>query len=112
RIESILHLELGEYARSLGGKASLAVEEFSRALYRMAYTLISNMGRDPSGEIADVIAEYRRSGLRAGDVLDVLDVKKQVLISAFETAKLVVRTKEMLYKHKIKVKIGGKSIRG
>ena len=112
RIESILHLELGEYARSLGGKASLAVEEFSRALYRMAYTLISNMGRDPSGEIADVIAEYRRSGLRAGDVLDVLDVKKQVLVSAFETAKLVVRTKEMLYKHKIKVKIGGKSIRG
>ena len=112
RIESILYLELGDYARSLGGKVSLAVEEFSRALYKMAYSLISNMGRDPTEEIANIIAEYRRVGLKTGDVLDVLDVKRQVLVSACETAKMIVRTKEMLYKHKIKVKIGGKSIKG
>ncbi len=112
RIESILYLKLGDYARSLGGKDSLAVEEFSRALYRMAYSLISNMGRDPAEEIANMVAEYKRLGLKVGDVLDVLDVKKQVLVSACETAKMIVRTKEMFYKHKTKVKIGGKSIKG
>lgn len=110
-MESILYLELGEYARSVGGKISLAIQEFSRALYKMAYGLMHNMGRDPTEEIANIIAEYKRAGVKLSNVLDVLDVKRQILISAYETAKMVVRTKEIFYKHEIKMKIGGKSMK-
>ncbi|MEM0049948.1 MAG: TCP-1/cpn60 chaperonin family protein [Candidatus Bathyarchaeia archaeon] len=110
-IESILYLELGEYARSIGGKISLAVEEFSKALYKMAYALIANMGKDPIERITNLISEYRKMGPKLSDVLDVLDVKKQVLISAYETAKMIIRTREIFYKREIKVKIGGKSIK-
>ncbi|MEM4497475.1 MAG: TCP-1/cpn60 chaperonin family protein [Nitrososphaerota archaeon] len=110
-IESILYLELGEYARSIGGKISLAVEEFSKALYKMAYVLIANMGKDPIERITNLISEYRKMGPKLSDVLDVLDVKKQVLISAYETAKMIIRTREIFYKREIKVKIGGKSIK-
>lgn len=109
-IESILYSELMEYAKSIGGRISLAVEEFARALYRLAHSLMFNMGRDPVEEITGIIARYRRSGDKTSSVLDILNVKRQVLVSACETAKMIIRTKEIFCKRRMKVKIGGKAI--
>jgi len=113
--ELVLYKTLSDYARTIRGKRALGVEEFSKALYNMGNALFYNLGRDPFATVSKIISEAHEI---VNDfcsnpfkyIPDVLEVKKQVLRKSWETATMIIRIKDIIYKHRIKVKIGGKSI--
>jgi chaperonin GroEL (HSP60 family) len=113
--ELVLHKALSEYARTISGKRALSVEEFSKALYNMSNALFYNLGMDPFAvaskivsQIHEIVNDFSSNPFKY--VPDVLEVKKQVLRKSWETAAMIIRIKDIVYKHRIRVKIGGKSI--
>jgi chaperonin GroEL (HSP60 family) len=113
--ELVLHKALSDYARTIGGKKALGVEEFSRALYNMSTALFYNLGMDPFAmaskivsRIHEIVNDFSLNPFKY--IPDVLEVKKQVIRKSWETAVMIIRIKDIIYKHRIRVKIGGKSI--
>ena len=109
-VEMELSRRLKTYAKTLGGREQLAVEEFANAVESIPETLAENAGLDP----IDILTELRRSH-EAGNVnyglnlftnkiedtfiagiIEPLKVKTQAITSATEVANLILRIDDVL----------------
>lgn len=109
-IEAELAKRLRNYAKTLGGREQLAVEEFAHSLEAIPETLAENAGLDP----IDIMTELKKrheSGLlrdglnlftnsiedtfRAG-IIEPLKVKTQAISSASEVASMILRIDDVL----------------
>ncbi len=109
-VEMELAKRLRSFARTLGGREQLAVEEFARALESIPESLAENAGLDP----LDILAELRKrheSGfvnyglnlfkdsiedtMQAG-IIEPLKIKTQAISSASEVATMILRIDDVL----------------
>ncbi len=109
-VEIELARRLRTFAKTLGGREQLAIEEFANALESIPETLAENAGLDP----IDILTELKRrheSGLtgyginlfndkiedafQAG-IIEPLKVKTQAISSASEVASLILRIDDVL----------------
>ena len=81
----------------------------------MSTALFYNLGMDPFAmaskivsRIHEIVNDFSLNPFKY--IPDVLEVKKQVIRKSWETAVMIIRIKDIIYKHRIRVKIGGKSI--
>jgi len=109
-IEIELSKRLREFARTLGGREQLAVEEFANSLESIPETLAENAGLDP----IDILTELKKrheSGMRndglnlfknniedtlAAGIVEPLKVKTQAISSASEVAIMILRIDDIL----------------
>jgi thermosome len=109
-VEMELVRKLRAFARTLGGRVQLGVEEFANALEAIPETLAENAGLDP----IDVLTELRRrhdsggerEGLNlfsgriedtlAAGIVEPLKVKTQAISSASEVAVMILRIDDVL----------------
>ncbi len=109
-VEIALARQLRAYARTLGGREQLAVDEFARALESIPLTLAENAGLDP----IDVLTELKKrheaglpyQGLNlftdkvedtfAAGIIEPLKVKTQAISSAVEVATMILRIDDVL----------------
>ncbi|MHC1624671.1 MAG: TCP-1/cpn60 chaperonin family protein, partial [Methermicoccaceae archaeon] len=102
-------LKLREYANTLRGREQLAVNAYADAVESLVKTLIQNMGLNPLDIIADLKSAHMEGGVTKGvdvrgvlrdmlseGVVEALRVKKQMLKSATDTAKMVLRIDDVL----------------
>ena len=109
-VEMELSKRLRAFARTLGGREQLAIEEFASALESIPETLAENAGMDP----IDILTELKRrhdSGMinhglnlfndkiedtfQAG-IIEPLKVKTQAISSASEVAQMILRIDDVL----------------
>ncbi len=109
-IEMELSKRLRSYAKTLGGREQLAIDEFAAALESIPETLAENAGMDP----IDILTELKRrhdSGMvnqglnlfndkiedtfEAG-IIEPLKVKTQAITSASEVAQMILRIDDVL----------------
>ena len=109
-VEIELSKRLRIFARTLGGREQLAVEEFANALESIPETLAENAGLNP----IDILTELKRrhdSGLinhglnlfndkiedtLAAGIIEPLKVKTQAITSASEVATMILRIDDVL----------------
>jgi len=118
-----LAIKLDEYAKAVGGKEALAIENFAEALKVIPRTLAENAGLDPIETLVKVIAAHKERGASVGvDVFegepaDMLErgviapvrVVKQAIKSASEAAIMILRIDDVIAASKLeKEKEGGK----
>lgn len=112
--EAELVRRLREFARSLGGRIQLGVEEFSNALESIPETLAENAGLDPI-DIITAIRQMHNQGfervglnlfsgrvedtLEAG-IIEPLKVKTQAISSSSELASMILRIDDVLVSSK------------
>lgn len=109
-VEMELAKRLKNYARSLGGKVQLAVEEFANALETIPETLAENAGLDPIEILTELKKRHEGGGARDGlnlftnriedtfaaGIIEPVKVKTQALSSASEVAMLILRIDDVL----------------
>ncbi len=104
-----LSKRLREYAKSLGGREQLAVDEFAAALEFIPITLAENAGLDPIDTLTELKAahenqKYAGINIFTGKVQDVLregiieplKIKTQAIHSASEVAMMILRIDDVL----------------
>jgi len=118
-----LSIKLDEYAKEVGGKEALAIENFAEALKIIPRTLAENAGLDPIETLVKVIAAHKEKGPTIGidvfegepadmmerGVIEPVRVKKQAIKSASEAAVMILRIDDVIAASKLeKEKEGGK----
>jgi thermosome len=107
---------LREYAETLPGRESLAVQRFAEALETVPLTLGENAGLDPIDIISDLRARHEKGEKWAGvnvfegvvmnmeelDVYEPLVVKKQIVKSATEAATMILKIDDVIASGKMK----------
>ena len=104
-----LSKRLREYAKSLGGREQLAVDEFASALEFIPITLAENAGLDPIDTLTELKSahenqKYAGINIFNGKVQDVLregiieplKIKTQAIHSASEVAMMILRIDDVL----------------
>ncbi|GAB6100961.1 thermosome subunit beta [Thermococcus atlanticus] len=118
-----LAIRLDEYAKEVGGKEALAIENFAEALKIIPRTLAENAGLDPIETLVKVIAAHKEKGptigvdVFEGEPADMMErgviapvrVTKQAIKSASEAAIMILRIDDVIAASKLeKEKEGGK----
>jgi len=118
-----LAIRLDEYAKEVGGKEQLAIENFAEALKVIPRTLAENAGLDPIETLVKVIAAHKEKGSTVGvdvfegepadmmerGVIAPVRVTKQAIKSASEAAIMILRIDDVIAASKLeKEKEGGK----
>ncbi len=118
-----LSIRLDEYAKEVGGKEALAIENFAEALKVIPRTLAENAGLDPIETLVKVIAAHKEKGptigvdVFEGEPADMMErgviapvrVTKQAIKSASEAAIMILRIDDVIAASKLeKDKEGGK----
>ncbi|WP_297435980.1 thermosome subunit beta [Thermococcus sp.] len=118
-----LAIRLDEYAKEVGGKEALAIENFAEALKIIPRTLAENAGLDPIETLVKVIAAHKEKGSTVGvdvfegepadmmerGVIAPVRVTKQAIKSASEAAIMILRIDDVIAASKLeKDKEGGK----
>ncbi|MDI3474598.1 MAG: archaeal chaperonin [Thermococcaceae archaeon] len=105
-----LAIRLDEYAKQVGGKEALAIENFAEALKIIPKTLAENAGLDTVEMLVKVISEHKNRGLGIGidvfegkpadmlekGIIEPLRVKKQAIKSASEAAIMILRIDDVI----------------
>ncbi|MHC1629688.1 MAG: thermosome subunit alpha [Methanoculleaceae archaeon] len=105
-----LHMKILDYATRIGGRVQLAIEAFARALEAIPRTLAENSGMNPVDQLVALKAAHARGEVKAGldlytgeiadmeerGVLEPLRVKTQAIMSAAETASMLIRVDDMM----------------
>jgi thermosome len=109
-VETELLMRIREYAASVGGRTQLAIEAFANIFEAIPATLAENAGFDPIDKIVDLKAAHASGQKNAGlnvytgkivdmyeeGIIEPLRVKKQAILSAAETACLLIRVDDMM----------------
>ncbi|MBS3077726.1 TCP-1/cpn60 chaperonin family protein [Candidatus Pacearchaeota archaeon] len=109
-VEMELVRRLKHFARSLGGKVQLAVEEFANALESIPETLAENAGLDPIDVLTELRKRHEAGAVREGlnlfnnkiedtfqaGIIEPIKVKTQAISSASEAAMLILRIDDVL----------------
>ncbi|MEI6058306.1 MAG: thermosome subunit alpha [archaeon] len=109
-VEIELARQLRKYARSLGGREQLAVEEFASALEFIPATLAENAGMDPIDALTELKAAHESGQKNAGlnlfngkvedtmvrGIIEPLKVKTQAIASASEVATMILRIDDVI----------------
>ncbi|KAF5390337.1 hypothetical protein D9757_002968 [Collybiopsis confluens] len=108
--EMLMSLAVDEVARTVKGKASLAVESFARALRQIPIILSDNAGYD-SGELVSALRAAHVGGdedagldmifgriasMRDMGVTESYKLKRQVVLSASEASEMIIRVDDIL----------------
>ncbi|WP_461867034.1 thermosome subunit beta, partial [Thermococcus sp.] len=105
-----LSIKLDEYAKEVGGKEALAIENFAEALKIVPKTLAENAGLDTVEMLVRVISEHKNKGKAIGidvfagepadmiekGIIEPLRVKKQAIKSASEAAVMILRIDDVI----------------
>ena len=105
-----LSIRLDEYAKEVGGKEALAIENFAEALKVIPRTLAENAGLDPIETLVKVIAAHKEKGptvgvdVFEGEPADMMErgviapvrVTKQAIKSASEAAIMILRIDDVI----------------
>ncbi|WP_297436571.1 thermosome subunit beta [Thermococcus sp.] len=105
-----LAIRLDEYAKEVGGKEALAIENFAEALKIIPRTLAENAGLDTVDVLVKVISEHKNKGrgigidVFAGEPADMMErgviapvrVTKQAIKSASEAAIMILRIDDVI----------------
>ncbi|ASJ04629.1 thermosome subunit beta [Thermococcus barossii] len=105
-----LSIKLDEYAKAVGGKEALAIENFADALKIIPKTLAENAGLDTVETLVKVISEHKNRGRNIGidvfegepadmlakGIIEPLRVKKQAIKSASEAAIMILRIDDVI----------------
>ena len=109
-IEIELAKRLRLYARTLGGREQLAVEEFANSLESIPETLAENAGLDPIDAITELKKRHESGEIHSGlnlfndkientfnaGIIEPLKVKLQAIESASEVAQMILRIDDVL----------------
>ncbi len=109
-VEAELAKKLRQFARTLGGKTQLAVEEFAVALESIPETLAENAGLDPIEVLTELKRRHEAGSTREGlnlfsnklqdtflaGIVEPLKVKTQAISSASEVAVMILRIDDVL----------------
>ncbi len=101
---------LREYARTLGGREQLAVEEFASALESIPEALAENAGLDPINVLTELKQKHASGAIRDGinlftnkiedcfaaGIVEPAKVKTQAISSATEVATMILRIDDVL----------------
>ncbi|WP_297477038.1 thermosome subunit beta [Thermococcus sp.] len=110
-----LSIRLDEYAKEVGGKEALAIENFAEALKVIPRTLAENAGLDPIETLVKVIAAHKEKGptvgvdVFEGEPADMMErgviapvrVTKQAIKSASEAAIMILRIDDVIAASKL-----------
>ncbi|CAD5244272.1 thermosome subunit beta [Thermococcus camini] len=105
-----LAIRLDEYAKQVGGKEALAIENFAEALKIIPKTLAENAGLDTVEMLVKAISEHKNRGRAIGidvfagepadmlakGIIEPLRVKKQAIKSASEAAIMILRIDDVI----------------
>lgn len=109
-VEIELAKRLRAFARTLGGREQLAIEEFANSLESIPETLAENAGMDPINVLTELRQRHdsgnSREGLNlfsgkiedcfAAGIIEPLKVKSQAISSASEVAMMILRIDDVL----------------
>lgn len=109
-IEMELAKRLRQYAKTLGGREQLAVEEFASALEYIPETLAENAGLDPVNIMTELKQRHEAGGARDGinlfvnriedclaaGIVEPVRVKLQAVASSSEVATMILRIDDVL----------------
>lgn len=109
-IEIELSKKLRDFAKTLGGREQLAVDEFASALETIPETLAENAGLDPINIITELKQRHMSGNSRDGlnlftnrvedcvsaGIVEPLKVKTQAISSACEVATMILRIDDVL----------------
>jgi len=109
-VEIELARRLRIYARSLGGREQLAVEEFANSLESIPETLAENAGFDPIDILTELKKRHESGAMNDGlnlfndqientfnaGIIEPLKVKLQAIESASEVAQMILRIDDVL----------------
>ncbi|AEK73075.1 chaperonin beta subunit [Thermococcus sp. 4557] len=116
-----LSIRLDEFAKEVGGKEQLAIENFAEALKVIPRTLAENAGLDPIEILVKVIAAHKEKGptigvdVFEGEPADMMEkgviapvrVTKQAIKSASEAAIMILRIDDVIAASKLEKDKGG-----
>ncbi len=105
-----LSIKLDEFAKEVGGKEALAIENFAEALKIIPKTLAENAGLDTVEMLVKAISEHKNRGVAIGidvfagepadmlakGIIEPLRVKKQAIKSASEAAVMILRIDDVI----------------
>jgi thermosome len=105
-----LMLQIRDFAATVGGRTQLAIEAFSNIFEAIPRTLAENSGYDPIDKIVALKTAHAKGEKYAGlnvytgeiinmydaGVIEPLRVKKQAILSAGESASLLIRVDDMM----------------
>ena len=109
-VEMELSKRLKTYARTLGGREQLAIEEFAHALESIPETLAENAGLDPIDILTQLKKRHEAGDVNAGlnlfkdsiedtfkaGIVEPLKIKTQAISSASEVAMMILRIDDVL----------------
>ncbi len=108
--EAFVAAQLKEWADSFDGKEQLAIKKYAEALETIPLTIAENAGMDPIDTMANLRAKQSQgrkwtgidakntkiADMLAIDVVEPLVVKEQIIISATETANMILRIDDVI----------------
>jgi len=108
--EAFVAAQLKEWADSFDGREQLAIKKYAEALEIIPLTIAENAGMDPIDTIANLRAKQSQgrkwtgidarntkiADMLAIDVVEPLVVKEQIIISATETANMILRIDDVI----------------
>ncbi len=109
-VEIELSRRLKSFARTLGGREQLAVEEFANSLESIPEALAENAGLDPIDILAELKSRHESGNMRDGlnlftnkiedsfnaGIIEPIKVKSQAISSASEVAMMILRIDDVL----------------
>jgi len=109
-IDTELMMKISEFAATQEGRTQLAIEAFSRMFEVIPYTLAENSGFDQIDKMVALKAAHAKGENHAGlnvftgeivdmfaeGVIEPARVKRQAIMSATETAALIIRVDDMM----------------
>ena len=109
-VEMELSKQLRAYARTLGGREQLAIEEFASALESIPETLAENAGMDPIDVLTELKKRHDSGMINQGlnlftdkientfesGIIEPLKIKTQAITSASEVAQMILRIDDVL----------------
>ncbi len=115
-VEAAVSRAVQSYASSVGGKEGLAVSAFAEALRIVPRSLAENAGLDPIDIVQDLVAQNETKGPQMGidifqgkiadmyklGVIQPLDVNRQIIKSAVETACMILRIDDVISAKELK----------
>ncbi|HSG74390.1 MAG TPA: TCP-1/cpn60 chaperonin family protein, partial [Nitrosopumilaceae archaeon] len=108
--EAFLASHLKEYADNFDGREQLAIKKYAEALEVIPLTIAENAGMDPIDTMVNLRAKQSQgqkwigidarkgklSDMYAQDIVEPLIVKEQIIISATETANMILRIDDVI----------------
>ena len=115
-VEIELSRRLRIFARTLGGREQLAIEEFASALESVPDTLAENAGLDPIDTLTELKQRHESGGIREGlnlfrnkvedclsaGIVEPSKVKTQAISSASEVSMMILRIDDVLVSKRFK----------